>query len=150
MEAQIIYYAKDGMRFDDPVKCAEYERNLGVMPGTVRQLKQTLEPYSEYYFSGTLLVWHNNAASVGTYATMKIDRQLEEYTDIDELQEEDLYVKIKFGKFIEYLSTEYDDDDMCEYSFVYSDTMDFSEAFLMRGNNPRIWELMKKSKKGDG
>lgn len=150
MEAQMIYCAKDGMRFDDPVKCAEYERNLGVIPGTVRQLKQALEPYSEYYFSGTLLVWHNNAASVGTYATMKIARQLEEYTDIDELQEEDLYVKIKFREFIEYLSTEYDDDDMCEYSFVYSETLDFTEAFLMRGNNPRIWELMGKRKKGYG
>lgn len=146
----MIYYAKDGMRFEDPVKCAEYEKTLGVLPGTVGQLKQTLEPYKEYYFSGTLLVWHNNAPFVGTFATMKIDRQLEEYTDIDELQEEDLYVKVKFGDFIEYLSREYNDDDMCEYSFVYSKALDFAETMIMRGNNPHIWEMMKKRKKVDG
>lgn len=150
MEAQLIYYAKDGMRFDDPVKCVEYERTLGAMPGTVAQLKQILEPYREYYFSGTLLVWHNNAPSAGTYVTMKIDRQLKEYTDIDELQDEDLYVKLKFGELIEYLSTQYDDDDMCEYSFVYSETLDFAKAFIMRGNNPDIWRMMEKKKKGDG
>ena len=150
MEAQMIYYAKDGMRFDDPVKCAEYERTLGVMPGTIGQLKQTLEPYKEYYFFGTLMVWHNNAAFTGSFATMKIARQLEEYTDIDELEEEDLYVWVKFGRFIEYLSTEYDDDDMCEYSFIYSETLDFAQALCMRGNNPHIWEMMEKKKKGDG
>ena len=96
------------------------------------------------------MVWHNNAAFTGCFATMKIDRQLEEYTDIDELEEEDLYVKVKFRDFMEYLSREYNDDDMCEYSFIYSETLDFAQALCMRGNNPHIWEMMGKKKKGDG
>ena len=39
----IIYKAKDGRTFTDPLKCEEYEKNLGVIPGTIGELVKILE-----------------------------------------------------------------------------------------------------------
>lgn len=140
MEAQMIYYAKDGMRFDDPVKCAEYERGLGVMPGTIGDMKKTLEPRKDCYVTGTLVVWHNEQSCSTTFTTAKIDKRLEEYTDIDELSEEDLYIKCNIETVINYVSQHYNDDDLCECSFLYSQRLDFKNASYMRIANPLYWE----------
>ena len=85
----MIYYAKDGTQFDDPIKCAEYERTIGVIPGTTGQLKQALEPYKDYYVIGLLVVWHNEHAYYHSFVTYNIESELDEYTDIEELPEED-------------------------------------------------------------
>lgn len=40
---QIIYKAKDGRLFTDPLACEEYEKKLGIIPGTIGELVSILE-----------------------------------------------------------------------------------------------------------
>ena len=39
----IIYKAKDGRTFTDPLKCEEYEKNLGAINGSIGELVKILE-----------------------------------------------------------------------------------------------------------
>ena len=53
----IIYKAKDGRIFTDPLKCEEYEKNLGVIPGTIGELVKILEKYSPEHQVCLLVMW---------------------------------------------------------------------------------------------
>ena len=142
----MIYYAKDGTRFDDPIKCAEYERTIGVLSGSIGQLKQTLEPYKDYYVIGLLVVWHNEHAYYHSFVTYNIESELDEYTDIEELPEEDHYMKCKVSTVIQTIDKNYDDDDLCEYSFFYSKSLRFNILGYMKINNPFLWEKLESKK----
>ena len=142
METKMIYYAKDGMRFDDPIKCAEYERNLGTLPGTVGELKKTLEPYKDYYVLGVLVIWHKGKSYTSSFITAPIGYILERYTDVDELPEEERFIKYKMSNVINLIEEKYDDDDLCEYSFLYSKTLDYAITGYMKSNNQTLWDKM--------
>lgn len=146
METKMIYYAKDGMRFDDPIKCAEYERKLGTLPGTVGALKKTLEPYKDYYAIGLLVVWHKEHAYYHSFMTYNISNELEKYTDIEELSEEDLYAKCKVSTIIQLIDKNYDDDDLCEYTFFYSQSLHFNILGYMKNDNGNLWEKLESKK----
>lgn len=146
METKMIYYAKDGMRFDDPIKCAEYERTIGTLPGTIGQLKKTLEPYKDYYAIGLLVVWHKEESHYHSFMTYNIASTLEEYTDIEELPEEERYIKCNVSTIIRVIDEKYDDDDLCEYSFFYSQSLKFNIFCYMKINNPSLWEKLEGEK----
>lgn len=146
METKMIYYAKDGMRFDDPIKCAEYERTLGTLPGTVGELKKKLEPYKDYYAIGLLVVWHKEHAYYQSFMTYNISNELEKYTDIEELSEEDLYAKCKVLNIIQMMDKNYNDDDLCEYAFFYSQSLHFNTIGYMKGHNGNLWEKLEGKK----
>lgn len=146
METKMIYYAKDGMRFDDPIKCAEYERNLGTLPGTIGELKKTLEPYKEYYILGVLVIWHKGKSYTSSFITAPIGHILERYTDVDELPEEERFIKYKMSNVINLIEEKYDDDDLCEYSFLYSQTLDYAITGYMKSNNQTLWDKMNSQK----
>ena len=142
MESKMIYYAKDGMRFDDPVKCAEYERTIGTLPGTIGQLKATLEPHKDHYVIGLLVVWHKEHAYFHSFMTYNISHELEKYTDIEELPEEDHYFKQKVSYIIQMIDENYDDDDLCEYSFFNSLSLHFTPIGYMKNSNGTLWDKM--------
>ena len=146
MEAKMIYYSKDGMRFDDPIKCAEYERTLGTIPGTIGELKKNLEPYKDYYAIGMLAVWHKEGAYYHSFMTYNISNELEEYTDIEELPEEDHYVKCKVSTIIQLIDENYDDDDLCESTLFYSLSLHFDILGYMKTTNRTLWEKLKGKK----
>lgn len=146
METKMIYYAKDGMRFDDPIKCAEYERNLGTLPGTIGELKKTLEPYKDYYAIGLLVVWHKGHAYFHSFMTYNISSELEKYTDIEELPEEDHYFKQKVSYIIQMIDENYDDDDLCEITLFYSQSLHCNILSYMKRNNGTLWEKMESKK----
>lgn len=146
METKMIYYAKDGMRFDDPIKCAEYERNLGILPGTIGELKKNLEQYKDYYAIGLLVVWHKGHAYFHAFMTYNISSELEKYTDIEELPEEDHYFKQKVSSIIQMIDKNYDDDDLCEYSFFNSLSLHFNTIGYMKGGNAYLWEKLEGKK----
>ena len=143
MEAKMIYYAKDGMRFDDPIKCAEYERTIGTLPGTIGAMKKALEPCKDDYAIGLLVVWHKERAYYHSFMTYNISNELEKYTDIEELSEEDLYAKCKVLNILQMIDENYDDDDLCEYTFFYSMSLHFDILGYMKGSNGNLWEKLK-------
>lgn len=53
----IIYKAKDGRTFTDPLKCEEYEKNLGVIPGTIGELVKILEEKNPDHQVCLLVMW---------------------------------------------------------------------------------------------
>ena len=53
----IIYKAKDGRTFTDPLKCEEYEKNLGVIPGTIGELVKILEGKNPDHQVCLLVMW---------------------------------------------------------------------------------------------
>lgn len=57
--ATIIYKAKDGRTFTDPLKCEEYEKNLGVIPGTIGELVKILEEKNPDYLVCLLVMSWN-------------------------------------------------------------------------------------------
>lgn len=142
----MIYYAKDGMRFDDPIKCAEYERTLGTLPGTIGELKKNLEPYKDQYAIGLLVVWHQEHAYYRSFMTYNISNELEKYTDIEELPEEDLYMKCKVSTIIRMIDKNYDDDDLCEYTFFYSQSLHYNTLGYMKSNNGNLWKKLESKK----
>ena len=53
----IIYKAKDGRTFTDPLKCEEYEKHLGVINGSIGELVKILEKYSPEHQVCLLVMW---------------------------------------------------------------------------------------------
>ena len=57
MEVKLKYKAKNGMEFDDPYMCEQYEKMLDYEDGTVGYFLKNLEQFDdEDYFDGTLCV----------------------------------------------------------------------------------------------
>lgn len=55
----IIYKAKDGRTFTDPLKCEEYEKMLGVIPGTIGELVKILEGRNPDHQTCLMVMWWN-------------------------------------------------------------------------------------------
>lgn len=55
----IIYKAKDGRTFTDPLKCEEYEKHLGVINGSIGELVKILEEKNPDYQVCIMVMWWN-------------------------------------------------------------------------------------------
>lgn len=142
MEVQVYYIAKDGTRFDDALKCQEYEAQLGTATGSVGRAKVDLKKIGEDKFiHGLLKVWHKGKGNYFTYTTRCIDDWLESYVNVDGLEEGSRYIQHKIRGVIIDLGR-FDDDDYCEYEFIYSDSLDFRTGGFgcVRTTNNKFWE----------
>jgi len=89
----IIYKAKDGRTFTDPLKCEEYEKNLGVIPGSIGELVKILEKKNPDHLVHLLVMWwdkEKKQIQMEPYLSVKIA------DDDDPMAfEKDLIVKVK-------------------------------------------------------
>ena len=53
----IIYKAKDGRTFTDPLKCEEYEKHLGVINGSIGELVKILEEKNPDHQVCLMVMW---------------------------------------------------------------------------------------------
>ena len=152
MDINVIYTAKDGTRFDDPYKCEEYEKRLGTEPGTVGRARIDLKAFGENtYVFGMLKVRHENTNFYRTYVTQCIDSKLEDYVNVSELDVDRRWITATIGDVLHAME-EFNDDDLCEYEFIYCDHWDFGGGHpfgCTRTHNPELWEEMKKDTKAD-
>ena len=146
MDIDVIYKAKDGTRFHDPYECERYENRLGTMPGTVARARVRLKEMGENtYVSGILKVRHEGITSYSNYVVYCVDNKLEDYVNVSELDVDKRWIRSTIGDVLFNLE-QYNDDDLCEYEFLYSEHWDFSKHPFgcTRSSNPKLWEEMEK------
>ena len=98
MDINVIYTAKDGMRFSDPFECEEYEKRLGTKAGTVARARIDLKALGEQkYVFGLLKVRHEGCNYYRTYVTRSVDEKLEDYVNVSELDVDKRWIRNTIG-----------------------------------------------------
>ena len=152
MDINVVYTAKDGRRFSDPFECEEYEKRLGTQPGTVGRARIDLKALGEkMYVFGILKVRHDDCNHYRTYVTRCVDEKLEDYVNVSELDADKRWIVSNIGNVLSDME-EFNDDDLCEYEFLYCDHWDFGSGQpcgCIRTINQELWEKTEKADKAD-
>lgn len=137
---KIIYKAKDGKIFFDPIECEEYEKTIGVLPGSVGDLINIIEKSckNEQYVSGIILVKGTDNSHIYVRYTGCIDHKLEDYVSVGNLTEEQRYESETIGELLNTLK-QLDKDLPCQYMIVYSDHIDMRCPGMMANYNKLAW-----------
>ena len=150
MEINVVYTAKDGRQFDDPYKCEEYEKRLGTEQGTVGRARIDLKDIGEQkYVFGILKVRHEGSNQYRTYVTRCMDDKLEDYVNVSNLDVDKRWVRNTIADVL-YDMEQYNDDDLCEYEFLYCDHWEFGGEHpfgCIRINNQKLWAETEKTTK---
>lgn len=143
MEIDTIYYkAKDGRLFTDPLKCEEYEKTIGILPGSVGALIVELEKIGnpKSYIDGIIYVKHpDGKKTIFTPYTICVDDQLESFVNIKDLTQEQRYQYTTIGRLIEFFR-QLNKDSQCQYMIVWSDDIDFNKPSIMANHNKDVWK----------
>ena len=150
MKIGITYTAKDGRQFDDPYKCEEYEKRLGTQPGTVGSARIDLKEIGEQkYVFGILKVRHEGSNYYRTYVTRCVDDKLEDYVNVSNLDMDKRWIRNTISDVL-YDLEQFNDDDLCEYEFLYCDHWKFGGEYpfgCTRTYNQKLWEETEKAAK---
>lgn len=141
MEIDKIYYkAKDGRIFTDPLKCESYEKTIGILPGSVGELINKLEEHDkgEYVCA---IVWINekDKRSVHVFHTSCLDLWLGSYVNVNDIDEEQRYMKSTVGGVVEVLKS-IDKDYMCQYMIVLSEDLEMKNVGVLANYNKSVWK----------
>ena len=139
----IIYRAKDGKLFFDPLQCEEYEKTIGILPGTVGALIADLEKLEpSNYIHGIVLVrekdGEKDVSAVYARTTVCCDSLLEDYVNVANLTKEQRYIKFTVGNFINELK-QTNKDYPCQYMLEYSNSVNMVPAGLISNYNKDAW-----------
>ena len=151
MDIDVTYTAKDGRRFHDPYECEEYEKRLGSEPGTVGRARIDLKELGEnMYVFGLLKVRHKDVNHYRAYVTQCVDEKLEDYVNVNELDVDKRWIRSTISEVLRDME-QYNDDDLCEYEFLYCEHWDFNKHSFgcCRSNNQELWDEMKKANTAD-
>lgn len=141
---ELEYIARDGKRFNDPLLCQDYERSLGPAFGTVARAKIDIKGMGEQRFiNGLLKVYHINKCHFYGFTTHCIDKHLENYVNPENLEENKRYLSQTFADVLAALN-KFDDEDLCEYEFIYSDNRQFNDFACCRTSNNQLWDILMK------
>ena len=143
---RIIYKAKDGRLFNDPLECEDYEKTIGILQGSVGYLINELEKNDrpKCYMFGIVLVREKDGSStIYTRYTANLDDKLEDYVNVSNLTEEQRYESFTIGDFLKLLKN-LDKDLMCQWMIVFSDNIDLSAPGIMANYNEQAWPKEKK------
>ena len=136
---RIIYKAKDGKIFLDPLECEEYEKNIGVLQGSVGKLVIDLESHDpKEYIYGIVLVKDGEKMTLHTRCTICVDFMLEDYVNVDNLPEEKRHVTSTVGELLLMLKM-LDKDLPCQYFLLFSDNIKLNHPGAMANYNQDAW-----------
>ena len=145
MDINVIYTAKDGMKFNDPYECEEYEKRLGTEPGTVARARIDLKDIGEQkYVFGMLKVRHEGSNHYRTYVTRCVDEKLEDYVNVSELDVDKRWIRYTVSDVLHHIER-YDDNALCEYEFLYFNhqNIDLDKADGYVGmRNMALWDAI--------
>lgn len=141
MEIDMTYIAKDGRRFRDPLQCEDYEKSLGILPGSVGDLKRRLSllPQDDYVWA--LVVVRDKANDRYAYyqaVTQCIDEQLEDYVNVESLSEEKRYKLYTVREFSMMLENQ-NQDAACQYMLFHSPQFQGTNVSACANHNPDVW-----------
>ena len=143
--ASIIYRAKDGRLFHDPLECEEYEKTIGILPGTVGALIKNLEELSlTDYIMGLVVVKEEECCCFYRRETVCCDSLLEDFVNIKELTKEQRYLYETVGDFIEELKKT-NKDYPCQYMLAHSSNINMRPSAVMSNYNEKVWRKDKES-----
>ena len=82
--------------------------------------------------------------------TRCVDEKLEDYVTVSNLDVDKRWIRSTIGEVLRDME-EYNDDDLCEYEFLYCDHWEFNKHTFgcFRTSNPELWEEMEKAAKAD-
>ena len=137
----IIYKAKDGRTFTDPLKCEEYEKNLGVIPGTIGELVKILEEKNPDHLVCLLVMsWNKEKKQIQMepYLSVKIA------DDDDALAfEKDRIVKVKSAlKYLRKLPQ----DAQAQWIGWVTESFTADTCFVISSCNPRLFDTINNNK----
>lgn len=142
--ASIIYKAKDGRLFHDPLECEEYEKTIGILPGTVGALIKNLEELDEKaYISGLVLVKEEGCTCIYKREVVCCDCLLEDFVNVNDLTEEQRYIYETVGSFIKELKKT-NKDYPCQYMLEYSSNISMKPCGVMANHNQEVWDKKNK------
>lgn len=135
----IIYKAKDGRTFTDPLACEDYEKTLGIVPNSVGNLVQLLEKKdpNDYIF-GIVLIKDKDEYNACLKCTVCLDDKLEDFVSPDALTEEQRYMSETIGEFLKFLRKK-DQDSPCQWFIAYSSELSMGKCGMMANFNRKCW-----------
>jgi len=138
----ILYKAKDGRIFEDPLKCEEYEKTIGIISGScadfIRYLEERYKP--SLYVHGLVFVRNpDGSASVHSCCTVNCSDKLESYVNVKDLTEEQLYIKTTVADVIRFLKR-WDKDSPVQYMLTFSEDIRMEHPSIMSMSNPKVWD----------
>lgn len=138
--ASIIYKAKDGRTFTDPLACEEYEKTLGVIPISVGDLIQELEKRNpnDYIFGIVFIKGNDKNNILLIRITICLDGILEDYVNLENLTEEQRYLSETIGVFLRTLR-KMDKDAPCQWWIIHSKDISLKGAGMMANYNEKCW-----------
>lgn len=140
----IIYKAKDGKLFYDPLECEQYENTIGILPGSIADMVRFVRDNRgncKYMTGAVFYVWPDGTKTFHSLHTICIDDNLESFVNVKELQEEQRYVSITVDDFIAHYDKEELKDCPCQWLLALSEYIDMREICTMsNGNNPDVWK----------
>jgi hypothetical protein len=137
----IIYKAKDGRTFTDPLKCEEYEKNLGVIPGSIGELIKILEKYSPEHQVCLLVMWwdkEKKKIQMEPLLSVKI-------ADDDDAMafEKDRIIKVKSAlKYLRKLPQ----DEQAQWMGWVTESFAADMCTVMANTNPRLFDTINNNK----
>lgn len=137
---KIIYKAKDGRTFFDPIQCQEYEKKIGIIEGSVGDLISRMEKEMtrDHYIFGIVKVMNGDKSYLYSRCTVCVDCKLEDYVNVNDLQEESRYVIAKAGELIDTMK-QLDKDLPCQWFILFSEDINFKAAAAMANYNKNAW-----------
>ena len=146
MEVDTIYYrAKDGKLFTDPLECENYEKKLGVIPGSVADIISYLNEQCkpESYLHGLVYVLEpDGSKSLYQCTTVCVANKLDSFVNIENLNTDQLFIATKVKDVIEWLGR-CDKDCPVHYFLCYSKNIDMSDCGVITLYNPKVWKQTK-------
>ena len=140
MEADVIYRAKDGRTFTDPLKCEDYEKTLGILKGSVGDLINKLETFSpDCYINGIVRVNDQGKGYVYARHTICLDHHLEDYVNPENLTVEQRYAICTIRGLIRTLR-ERNQDAPCQYMIIFGSDIDFKDNKIIANWNQDAWD----------
>ncbi len=144
MEADVIYRAKDGRTFTDPLKCEDYEKTLGILKGSVGDLVNRLGAFNpDCYVIGIIKVNDGGKGTIYARFTMCLDHYLEDYVNPENLTKEQRYATYTIGGLIRALR-EINQDAPCQYMIMFDSDIDFKDNKIMANWNDKAWDQQDK------
>lgn len=142
---RIIYKAKDGRIFYDPIECEEYEKTIGVLPGSIGDFLNELDKHtkdSDYIF-GIVRTLKGSEGFIFVRCTVCLDSFLEDYVNVENLPQEKRYYIATVGELKNTIK-QIDKDLPCQYFIVYSSDINFKTSGSMANHNNAVWTVENK------
>lgn len=138
----MLYIAKDGRRFRDPLECEDYEKTLDIINGSVGDLIRTLEEYDPYtYIFGTVLIKgaEGKGSTIYTRCTVNVDYLLEDYVNVENLSDVKRNCIATMGELADSLKKNEDKDAPCQYFIVFCNNLQFKKPGCLANFNRQAW-----------